>query len=78
MDPATDAPLPDAIASPAPAVAPEAAPAEFEPRSGEGSFPARGRRRRLRSPYGFGAGSSGESRGPDTAPEVTDDSPVTE
>ena len=77
-DPATGAPLPDAIASPAPVRAPEAAPPEFESPSGEGAFPPRGRRRRLRSPYGFGGGSSGESGGPDAAPEITDDSPVTE
>ncbi|MGA8582310.1 MAG: DUF4167 domain-containing protein [Roseiarcus sp.] len=78
-DPATGAPLPDAIASPAPVRAPESAPPEFESPSGEGgAFPPRGRRRRLRSPYGFGGGSSGESGGPDPAPEITDDSPVTE
>jgi Domain of unknown function (DUF4167) len=77
-DPATGAPMQDAIASPAPVGAPEAAPPDFESASGEGAFPSRGRRRRLRSPYGFGGGSSGESGGPDTTPEITDDSPVTE
>ena len=76
-DPPAGAPLPDAVASPAPAGASEPAPPEFEP-PGEGAFPPRGRRRRLRSPYGFVGGSSGESGGPDAAPEVTDDSPVTE
>jgi hypothetical protein len=73
-DSSVAAPLPDAIAP----VAPEAAPPEFESPSGEGAFPTRGRRRRLRSPYGFGGPNSGESGGPDTAPEITDDSPVTE
>ena len=70
--------LPDAIASPAPIGAPEAQPPEFESPPGEGAFPPRGRRRRLRSPYGFGGGGSSESAGPDAAPEITDDSPVTE
>jgi hypothetical protein len=78
-DPVSGAPLPDAIASPAPVVAPEAAPAEFESPTGESAFPPRGRRRRLRSPYGFGAAASpGESGGPDTNPDITDDSPVRE
>jgi len=72
------APAPDAIASSAPAGAPERAPSDYEPSPGEGSFQPRGRRRRLRSPYGFGGGNSEESGGPDAAPEVTDDSPVTE
>ena len=70
--------LPDAIASPAPIGAPEAQPPEFESPPGEGAFPPRGRRRRLRSPYGFGGGGSSEPAGPDAAPEITDDSPVTE
>jgi hypothetical protein len=76
-EPATSAPLPEVVASPAP-VAPEAASAEFESSSGEGGFPTRGRRRRLRSPYGFGGANSGESDGPDATPEITDDSPMTE
>ena len=77
VDPAAGAPLPDAIASPA--APPEAAPAEFESPSGEGgSFPPRGRRRRLRSPYGFGGGNSPELERPDAAPEITDDLPVSE
>ena len=74
-DPGPSAPFPDTVASPAP---PEAAPPEFDPPSGENAFQPRGRRRRLRSPYGFGGSSSGESGGPDAAPEITDNSPVTE
>jgi hypothetical protein len=76
-DPATGSPLPEAVTSPAP-VAPEAAPPEFESSSSEGGFPTRGRRRRLRSPYGFGGANSGESGEPDATPEITDDSPMTE
>ena len=46
-------------------------------RRSEGSaFPPRGRRRRLRSPYGFGGAGSGETERPDTTPEITGDSPV--
>lgn len=79
MDPAVAVtPLPDAVASPAPVGAPEGQSPEFESPSGEGAFPPRGRRRRLRSPYGFGGGGSSEPAGPDAAPEITDDSPVTE
>ena len=77
-DQAPGAPLPDAIAAPASVGAPEPAPAEYESPQGEGPFSPRGRRRRLRSPYGFGGGNSGESGGQDAAPEITDDSPVTE
>jgi hypothetical protein len=77
-DPATGAPLPDAMTSSAPAGAPEAAPSEFESSSSEGAFPARGRRRRLRSPYGFGGGSSAGAGGSDSIPEITDESPVTD
>ena len=68
------APPPDAAASPSP----EAGPSGFEPPSEGGAFPARGRRRRLRSPYGFGVSGSGETEAPDAAPEVTDNSPVSE
>jgi hypothetical protein len=79
VDPAASGPLPDAITPPAPGGAPGGAAPDFESQSGEGGgFSPRGRRRRLRSPYGFGGGSSGESGGPDAAPEITDDSPVTE
>jgi Domain of unknown function (DUF4167) len=78
-DPAAGATLPDTVASPAQIGAPEAAPPEFESPSGEGgAFSPRGRRRRLRSPYGFGGGNSEESGGTDAAPEITDDSPVRE
>jgi hypothetical protein len=77
-DPVTGAQLSDAIASPPPVGAPEAAPPAFESPSSEGAFPPRGRRRRLRSPYGFGGGSSGESSGADNTPDITDDSPVRE
>ena len=74
-DPGAPASLPDAIASPAP----ESAHPAFDSPSGEGGgFQPRGRRRRLRSPYGFGGGGSGESGGPDAAPEITDDTPVSE
>jgi hypothetical protein len=66
------------LASPAPIAPPEAAPSEFEPSSEGNAFPARGRRRRLRSPYGFGAGNSGEGEQPDVAPEPADDTPVRE
>ncbi len=43
---------------------------------GQGRFPGRGRRRRLRSPYGFHAAGSSEEGG--EAPPVTDDAPVSE
>ena len=77
-DPTTDAPSPDAVASSAPIETPEAGPAVFEQPSGESGFPPRARRRRLRSPYGFSGGSSGESGGPNSTPEITDNSPVSE
>jgi hypothetical protein len=77
-DPTTDAPSPDAVASPAPIGTPEAGPAVFEQPPGESGFPARARRRRLRSPYGFSRGEPGESGGPNSTPEIADDSPVTE
>jgi Domain of unknown function (DUF4167) len=78
-DPAMGAPPPETVASSPPVVAPEVAPAGFESPAPEGSaFPARGRRRRLRSPYGFGGASSGEGEQPDAAPEIADDTPVRE
>ena len=41
----------------------------------EGGFPVRGRRRRLRSPYGFNGVGLGESDKPGSPPETVDDSP---
>jgi hypothetical protein len=76
------APSPDTLASPPPVAAPiappEAPPAAFESPSEGSAFPARGRRRRLRSPYGFGGAASGEGEQPDATPEVADDTPVRE
>ncbi len=43
---------------------------------GEGRFPGRGRRRRLRSPYGFHAGSSNEES--PSAPANPDEAPISE
>jgi hypothetical protein len=77
-DPTAGAPSPDTLASPAPIVTPETGPAEFESPSEGSAFPARGRRRRLRSPYGFGGAASGEGEQPDTTPEIADDTPVRE
>ncbi len=77
-DPTTEAPSPDAVASSAPVVAPEAGPPVFEQPPSEGGYPVRPRRRRLRSPYGFSGGNSGESSEPNSSPEITDDSPLTE
>ena len=55
-----------------------AASAMDEPMQGEVRFPPRGRRRRLRSPYGFNAAQS-EQDLPEAAPNpVTDESPVNE
>ena len=71
-------PSPDTLASPTPIATPEAGPAEFESPSEGSAFPTRGRRRRLRSPYGFGGASSGEGDQPDATPEIADDTPVRE
>jgi hypothetical protein len=76
-DPVMDAPATEAVVSP-PVVTPEVAPAGFEPPSEGSAFPARGRRRRLRSPYGFGGANSAEGEQPDAAPEIADDTPVRE
>ena len=57
---------------------PEAIPAGFESPAEGAAFPARGRRRRLRSPYGFGGAGSGEGEQPDATPETADDTPVSE
>ena len=77
-DEATGSPLPDAGASSQALGTPEASPSVFESPSGDSAFPVRGRRRRLRSPYGFSGGGSGEPSSPNSTPEITDDSPVTE
>jgi hypothetical protein len=77
-DSTSDAPAPETLASPTPVATPEAGSSGFEsPPEGNG-FPTRGRRRRLRSPYGFGGASSGEGEQPDATPETADDSPVRE
>ena len=79
---APSAPSPDTLAPPlavvAPIAPPEAPPAGFEAPSEGNAFPARGRRRRLRSPYGFGGAAPGEGEQPDATPEVADDTPVRE
>src|SRR5580693_5322835 len=77
-DPGMDAPSPETVASPPPVATPEVAPAGFESPSEGSAFPARGRRRRLRSPYGFGGASSGEGEQPEATPEIADDTPVRE
>jgi hypothetical protein len=77
-DPVMDAPAPETVASPTPAVAPEVASAGLEAPSEESAFPVRGRRRRLRSPYGFGGANSGEGEQPEATPEIADDTPVRE
>jgi hypothetical protein len=79
-DLAPSAPSPETQASPlaVPIAPPEAPPAGFEAPSEANAFPARGRRRRLRSPYGFGGAAPGEGEQPDAAPEVADDTPVRE
>jgi hypothetical protein len=69
---------PETVASPPPVVTPEVAPSGFESPSEGSAFPARGRRRRLRSPYGFGGPNSGEGEQPDATPEIADDTPVRE
>jgi len=69
---------PDPETSPAPVAAPEAAPSGFEAQPESSGFPARGRRRRLRSPYGFGVAGPADAEQPDPAPEPADDSPVRE
>jgi hypothetical protein len=43
---------------------------------GQGRFPGRGRRRRLRSPYGFHAGGAGDEGG--ETPVIASDAPVSE
>ncbi len=77
-DPTTGVTSPDTLASPMPIATPEAVPAGLEQPSEGSAFPARGRRRRLRSPYGFGGPGSGEGEQPDATPEIADDTPVRE
>ena len=78
-EPVASAPTPEAEASPTPLATPDAGPSGFEsPSEGNAAFQPRGRRRRLRSPYGFGGANSGEAEQPDAAPETADDSPVRE
>ena len=69
-DPSAGEPPPDAAGS----AQAEAGPAAFDSPQEGSAFPARGRRRRLRSPYGFGGAASGETGGPAAAPETADDS----
>lgn len=45
--------------------------------SPDGRFPGRGRRRRLRSPYGFHAGANADEEGADT-PVAANDAPISE
>jgi hypothetical protein len=54
----------------------ESAPPHAEPPA-DGRFPGRGRRRRLRSPYGFHAGASPDDEGAD-APVGASDAPISE
>ncbi len=77
-DPTASGASPDTLASPMPIATPEAVPAGLEQPSEGSAFPARGRRRRLRSPYGFGGPGSGEGEQPDATPEIADDTPVRE
>jgi hypothetical protein len=77
-DTLTSQPSPDAMDSPPPVETTEAGSPVFESPATEGAFPARGRRRRLRSPYGFGGSSPAEPDGPNPTPGITDDSPVTD
>lgn len=78
-EPVAGAPTPEAEVSPTPMATPEAGPSGLEsPSEGNAAFQPRGRRRRLRSPYGFGGANSGEAEQPDATPETADDSPVRE
>ncbi len=77
-DPTKTAPSPDAVASPAPIETPEAGPAVFEQPSGESGFPARAGAGGYDRHMDLRGGDSGESGGPNSTPEITDDSPVTE
>jgi hypothetical protein len=80
MEPAAGAPPSDTENSPPAVATPEAGPSGFEsPSEGNQGFqPRGGRRRRLRSPYGFNGANAGEGEQPDAAPETADDSPARE
>ena len=69
-------PAPESDAVPTTSDAPDGAPAFGESQSGESHFPGLGRRRRLRSPYGFNA-AQGDADIQQTNP-VGDETPVTE
>ncbi len=75
-------PQPEPVVETNVSVEASAPPTEAEPHvdaaapEGQGRFPARGRRRRLRSPYGFHATGNPEEGG--EAPPVPDDAPVSE
>jgi len=73
--PEGEAAPPPSDVPPVAAEAPEAGPALAESSPAEGRFPGRGRRRRLRSPYGFNvAHADGDVQ--ERSPSVGDDTPV--
>jgi hypothetical protein len=61
-----------AVSSPSQPGPQEASSLASESPSSEGGFPVRGRRRRLRSPYGFNAADSVEQSEPNSGPEDSD------
>ncbi len=71
-------PMPVADAMTTPAGAPESDLATHEPASAEGRFPGRGRRRRLRSPYGFNGSAAADSDMESRDPAIGDEPPVAE
>ena len=71
------APQPTPNAPPVAPEAPEAGPAFGESSSPEGRFPGRGRRRRLRSPYGFNVAQA-DADVQERRPNVSDDTPANE
>ena len=74
----SDAPAMAPVADAQPTEIVEAGEAAAFGEAGEGRFPPRGRRRRLRSPYGFNAVQADQDLpGPDVNP-MSDDSPVNE
>ncbi len=70
------APVEGAMATPA--EAPESDLATQEQASPEGRFPSRGRRRRLRSPYGFNGSATAESDIDSPDPAIRDEPPIAE